>query len=90
MKVKMLVNTVFGGSRLNEGGEVDVSREVAERWSKRGIAVIIDSNPVDDDLNSLTARQLFDKCAEAGLNPEPKQSKDYYISLLEGKNKKEE
>ena len=85
MKVKMLVKTVYGGARLHEGNEVDVSREVAERWSKRGIAVIIDSNPADDDLNSLTARQLFDKCAEAGLNPEPKQSKDYYISLLEGK-----
>lgn len=85
MKVKMLVKTVFDGARLHEGNEVDVSREVAERWSKRGIAAIIDSNPADEDLNSLTARQLFDKCVEAGLNPEPKQSKEHYISLLEGK-----
>lgn len=85
MKVKMLVKTVFDRARLHEGNEVDVSREVAERWSKNGIAVIIDTDPTGEDFHSLTARQLFDKCVEAGLDPKPKQSKDTYISLLEGK-----
>lgn len=77
IQVKMLVSTVFGGSRLHPGDVIGVMGDVAERWAKRGIAELI-----AQDITKLSAKQLYSLCKERGIDAEPKLQKADYLELL--------
>ena len=59
MKIKMLVNTVFGGKRLTEGDEVVVAEKIARMWIARGLALPVEEAkngqpPIKDDTEGTT------------------------------------
>lgn len=82
MKVRMKCNTAYKGP-VYAGQEIDVPNDFARRWSKNGIAEIIEKAeaPIQDE--ALTPRQLYNLCISKGLEAEPKKDAEYYTKLLE-------
>lgn len=90
----MNTQTFFNGYKF-PGEEHEVPADTARRWVKKGIAsfaedqdinevdqeVMDDVNPVDS-YKGMKAKELYDLCAERGIEAEVKQSKEYYIEKL--------
>ena len=86
VSVIMLVDTTFGGQRLHVGEEVGVAEDVAQRWVNRKIAKLGAVATSHDNIEELSARQLYAMCVERGIDTKPKLGKEVYLELL----KKEE
>lgn len=91
MLVKMLAST-FYDHVLKPGEEVDVPDEVAHRWDAIGIAsidvealkqVAEEHEAEENELKSMSAKQLYELCIQNDIETEPKLQKAVYINLLE-------
>lgn len=82
VSVIMLVDTTFGGQRLHVGEEVGVVDDVAQRWVARKIAKLNAEATSQDNIEELSAKQLYAMCIERGIETKPKLEREVYLSLL--------
>ena len=87
MKVKMKVNTYFGGFKLKDD-IIEVDENTAKRWQLNNIAEILETNTNYQDMN---AKELFDLCKKRNINIDAqhlkslktnKERKEYLLTLL--------
>ena len=78
-----VVDTVAVDSVVVEEPKAEAAKPAAKKAAAK-------KEESGDDLESKSAKELFDMCKEAGLKVKPKQDKSVYIEALKAANKDED